>query len=99
MWIPLDRCSMTDEKASFIFIKFPDSLPINYITLKLASYLEVALGITKCHHQNGGITNTGTTWLLFNHESVTDERDPSTIYTLYGQYGHQLHYIEVGPPT
>jgi hypothetical protein len=40
------------------FIIFPKRLPINYTTLKLATYLEEALGITKYHHLGSGIPNT-----------------------------------------
>jgi hypothetical protein len=59
-----------------LFINFPDSLRINYTTLKLATYLEVALGITQYHHQDGGIPNTGITLILLDYGSRTDGRDP-----------------------
>jgi hypothetical protein len=39
-------------------INFPGSLPTNCIFLKQTTYLEVALGNTKHHHQDGGISNT-----------------------------------------
>jgi hypothetical protein len=54
-----------------------DSLPINYTTSNLATYQEVALGSTECHHQDGGgIPNTGITFVLVDHGSIVDERDP-----------------------
>jgi hypothetical protein len=39
-------------------INFLDSLPISYTILKQATFLEVAFGNTKYHHQDGGIPNT-----------------------------------------
>jgi hypothetical protein len=59
-----------------LFIFFWDILPINYTTQKLG-HLEVSLGNTKYQHQYSGITNTHITWLLLNHFSMTDGRDPS----------------------
>jgi hypothetical protein len=69
---------------------------MNYTTLKLSTYLEVALGKTKYHHQDRGITNMGSTLILLDHGSMTDERDLSTFYKLSGQFAHKLHYFEVG---
>jgi hypothetical protein len=42
------------------FIVFPTSLPINYTTLKFATYLEEALGNKKYHHLGSGIPKTGS---------------------------------------
>jgi hypothetical protein len=58
-------------------IPLMDSLAINYTTLKLPTYLEVALGSTKYHHQAGGIPNTGIMVILLDHGSRTDGWDPS----------------------
>jgi hypothetical protein len=59
------------------FIIFHESLPINYTTLKLATYLEEALGNKKYHHHDSGIPNTGLMLDLLDHGSRTNERDPS----------------------
>jgi hypothetical protein len=59
------------------FIIFLESLPINYTTLKLATYLEEALGNTKYHHQDRGIPNARFMSDLLDHGSRTNERDPS----------------------
>jgi hypothetical protein len=59
-----------------LFINFTDSLPINYTTSNSATYLEVALGSTKYHHQDGGIPITGIRLVLLDHGSIVDERDP-----------------------
>jgi hypothetical protein len=67
-----------------IFITFLDSLPINCTTLKLATYLRVALGSTQYHHQDGGIPNTGIRLILLDHGSMVDERDPPIFYNLSG---------------
>jgi hypothetical protein len=50
---------------------------MNYTTSNLATYLEVVLGSSKCHHQDGDITNTGIRLVLLDHGSMVDERDPS----------------------
>jgi hypothetical protein len=63
-------------------INFPDSLPINYTTLKQATYLEVAFGNTKYHHQDGGIPNTGITLVLLDHGTSAYNRDSSILYKL-----------------
>jgi hypothetical protein len=39
-------------------INFPDSLPINYTTLKQATLLEMTLGNIKYHQYNDGIIYT-----------------------------------------
>jgi hypothetical protein len=75
-------------------IKFTDSFPINYTTLNLATYLEVALGNTKYHHEDGGIPNIGITLVLLDNGSRTDERDPSIVYKLSRKFDHKLHYFE-----
>jgi hypothetical protein len=79
----------------FIII-FPETLPINYTTLKLATYLEVALGNTKYHHQDSGIPNTGFMLILLYHGSRTSERDPYMYNNISGEFAHKLHYFEVG---
>jgi hypothetical protein len=96
MWLLLNNFSMSDERAPSIFITFPASLPINDTTSNLATYLEVELGSTKYHHQDGGIPNTVTRFLLLNHGSMVDERDPSILYKLPGLFAHELHYFKVG---
>jgi hypothetical protein len=55
------------------FITFPESLPINNITLKLATYLEEALGNKKYHHLCSGISNTGLISVLIDHGSRTNK--------------------------
>jgi hypothetical protein len=82
----------------FIII-FPESLPINYTTLKLATYLEVALGNMKYHHQNSGIPNARFLPVLLDHCSRANERDQSMLYNLSGEFAHKLHYFEVGHAT
>jgi hypothetical protein len=76
MSVLLDHCSRTNERDPSIFIIFPESLPINYTTLKLATYLEVALGNTKCNHQVSCIRNARFMLVLLDHSSRTNERDP-----------------------
>jgi hypothetical protein len=49
------------------YVKFPDSLPINYTTFKLATYLEVAFENTNYHHQDGGIPNIEIALVLLDH--------------------------------
>jgi hypothetical protein len=71
-------------------------LIINYTSSYLATYQEVALGGTKCHHQHGGIPNTGISLVLLAHESMVDERDSSIFYKLTGQFSHDLNYFKVG---
>jgi hypothetical protein len=73
---------MTNERDPSIFITFLASLPINYTTSNLATYLEVALGSSKYHHQDGGIPNTGIRLVLLDHGSMVDERDPSIYFNL-----------------
>jgi hypothetical protein len=58
---------------------FCQSLPINYTTLKLATYLEVALGNTKYHHQDSDITNKRFMFVLSDHGARTTKRDPSVL--------------------
>jgi hypothetical protein len=84
-------------KGIHIFlITFPASLPINYTTSNLANYLEVALGSSKYHHQDGGIPNTGIRLVLLDHGSMVNEKDPSIFYNLSCQFTHELHYLKVG---
>jgi hypothetical protein len=67
------------KRIHIFCITFLDSLPINYTTLKLATYLEVAFENTKYHHQDGAIPNTEITSILVDHGPRTDERDPSIL--------------------
>jgi hypothetical protein len=60
-----------------MFKLVPNSFPMNYTTPNLATYLEVVLGSTKYHHQDGDIPNTGSRLVLLDHGSMVDERDPS----------------------
>jgi hypothetical protein len=69
------------EGIYLFFIIFPESLPINYTTLKLATYIEEALGNTKYHHQGRGIQNTRVVSVLPDHCSTTNERDTSIFIT------------------
>jgi hypothetical protein len=55
---------------------------MNYTTLKLATYLEEALGNKKYHHLGGGIPNTRLMSVLFDHGSSKNERDASFFYNL-----------------
>jgi hypothetical protein len=74
---------------------FPDGLPLTYTTLKVATYLEVAFENTrKYHHQGGGIPNIGIMLVLLYYGSRTDERDPSILNKLSGQFAHKLHYFK-----
>jgi hypothetical protein len=84
------------EGIHLFFILFLNSLNMNYTTSNLASYLEVVLGRTKYHHQNGDITNTQFMWLLLYHGSWTNGRDPSIFYTLSEQFDHKSHYFKIG---
>jgi hypothetical protein len=87
---------MTNESNQSIFITFADSLSINYTTSNLATYQEVALGSTKCHHQHGGIPNTGTSLVLFDHGSMVDERDPYMFfYRLTGHFALQYFKVRI----
>jgi hypothetical protein len=61
---------------------FPETLPIDYTTLKLATYLEEALGNTKYHHEDSEIPITIFMLVLLDHGSRTSERDPSIFYYL-----------------
>jgi hypothetical protein len=96
MSVLLDHCSRTNERDPSIFIIFPESLPINYTTLKLATYLEEANGNTNYHHQEHGTPNTRFMSDLLDHVSRTNERDPSIFYNLSGEFAHKLHYFKVG---
>jgi hypothetical protein len=80
---------------NLFFIFFPESLLINSTTFKLATYLEEALGNTKCHHQDSGIPNTGFMLVLLDRGSRTNERDQSMFYNLSGEFAHKLHYFEL----
>jgi hypothetical protein len=69
-----------------LLIIFPESLPINYTSLKLATYLEEALGIAKYNHHESGIPNTRFMSVLLDHGSRTNERDPSNFYNLSSEF-------------
>jgi hypothetical protein len=55
------------EGNHLFVILVPDSLPMNYTNSNLATYLEVVLGSTKYHHQDGNISNTGIRLVLLDH--------------------------------
>jgi hypothetical protein len=65
------------EGTHLFCILFTDSLPMNYTTSNLATYLEVVSGRTLYHHQDGYIPNKGIRLVLLDHGSMVDERDPS----------------------
>jgi hypothetical protein len=67
MPVLLDNCSRINERDTSLFIIFPKSLPINYTTFKLTTYLEEALGNTKYHHLGSGIPNTRFMSFLSDH--------------------------------
>jgi hypothetical protein len=96
MWLLLYYGSWTNGRDSSICILFQDSLTMNYTTSNLATYLEVVLGRTKYHHQDGDIPNTGSRLVLLDHGSMVEERDPSICYTISRQFDHELHYFKVG---
>jgi hypothetical protein len=75
------------------FIFFPESLLINSTTLKLATYLEVALGTTKYHHQDSGIPNTRCMLVLLDRGSRTRERDTSINNNISGDFADKFHYF------
>jgi hypothetical protein len=77
-------------------INFPGSLPINCTTLKQTTYLKVALGNDKYHHQDGGIPNTEITLVLLDHGARPDERDTSILHKISGQFAYEKHYFETG---
>jgi hypothetical protein len=78
------------------FVRFPAILPINYTTSNLATYLEVVLGSSKYHLQDGGIPNSGIRLVLLDHGSMVNERYPSIFYKLSWQFVHESHYFKVG---
>jgi hypothetical protein len=78
------------------FITFPASLPINDTTSNLATYLEVTLGSSNYHHQDGGIPNAGIRLVLLDQGLMVDDRDPSVFYNLSWQFAHELHYFKIG---
>jgi hypothetical protein len=78
------------------FVTFPAILPINYTTSSLATYLEVVLGSSKYHHQDGGIPNTGIKLVLLDNGSMVNEMDPSMFYNLSWQFDLELHYFKFG---
>jgi hypothetical protein len=84
------------EGIHLFFILFLNSLTINHTTSRLASYLEVILGRTKYHHQDGDIANIQFMWLLLDHGWMVDERDTSIFYTISEQFDHELHYFKIG---
>jgi hypothetical protein len=73
---------------SLFFIIFPESLPINYTILKLATYQDEVLEHTKYHHQDSDIPNTRFMSVLLDHCSRTNGRDPSIFYNLTGEFAH-----------
>jgi hypothetical protein len=77
----LDHGSIVDERDPSIFKTFPVSFPMNYTTSNLATYLEVVLGSSKYHHQDGDIPNTGSRMVFLDHGSMVDESDPSIFKT------------------
>jgi hypothetical protein len=72
---------------------FLDSLPINYTTLKLATYLEEELGNTKYHHQESGIPNTRFVLVLLDYGSRTTKRYPSISNNLSGDNNKHLLFL------
>jgi hypothetical protein len=55
------------KRINLFCITFPTSRPINYTTSNLATYLEVALGSSKYHHKDGGISHTEirfSSWIM-----------------------------------
>jgi hypothetical protein len=84
------------EGNHLFFLLFPDSLPMNYTTSNLATYLEVVLGSTQYHHQDGNIPNTGIRLVLLDHGSMVYERDPSIFKDLFCLFAHELHFFKVG---
>jgi hypothetical protein len=96
MLVLLDHGSSTNTRDQSIFIPFPESLPINYTTLKLATYLEEALGNKKNHHLGSGIPNKGLMLVLVDHGSSINERDPNIHFNLSKEFAHKLHYFKVG---
>jgi hypothetical protein len=78
------------------FIIFLESLPINYTALKLATYLEDALGNKKYHHLDSGIPNTRLMLVLLVHGSRKNETDPSISYSLSKAFANKLHYFKAG---
>jgi hypothetical protein len=87
------------EGIHLLFILFLNSLTMNYTTSNLATYLEVVLGWTTYHHQDGDIPNTGIMLVLLDRGWMVDERYPYIFYTLSRQFDHQLHLIWAGQPT
>jgi hypothetical protein len=69
----LDRGSRANERDPSIYIAFPESLTINYTTLKLATDLEEAFGNSKYHHPGSGIPNTGFMSVLLDHGWLKDK--------------------------
>jgi hypothetical protein len=95
MSVLLDHGSRTTKWHWSIFIIFPESLPMNYTTLKLATYLEEALGNTKYHHQDSGIPDTIFMAVLLDHGSRTNKRDPSIFYNLSREFANIVYYFIV----
>jgi hypothetical protein len=58
-------------------------------------YLEEALGNTKYHPLGSGIPNTRFISVFLDHGSKTNERDPSILYNLSGEFAYKLHYFKV----
>jgi hypothetical protein len=83
MSVLLDHCSRKNERDPSISFIFPESLPINYTTFKLATYLEEALGNTNYHHLGSGIAPTRFILVFLDHCSRKNERDPSIFYNLF----------------
>jgi hypothetical protein len=81
-----------------VSITFPDSLPINYTTLKLATYLEVAKESTTYNHQDSGIQNTGIRLVLLYHGSMVDESDPSIFEKITNSLSMLYTTLRLGLP-
>jgi hypothetical protein len=87
---------MDKWKGSIYFYTLSRQFDHELHYLNLATYLEVVLGRTKYHHQDGDISNKVIGLILLDHGSMVDERDPSIFNTLSKQFDHELHYFKVG---
>jgi hypothetical protein len=82
------------KEIHLISITFPDSLPINYTTLRFTTYLEVANERSTYNHQDGCIPNAGIGLVLLDHGSMVDKSDPSFFNNLSRQFAHDLHIFK-----
>jgi hypothetical protein len=96
MWLLLYHGSWTNGRDTSIFILFLNSLTMNYTTSNLATYLQVVLGRTQYHHQDGDIPNPGIMLVVLYHGSWTNGRDPYICCTLSRQFDHELHCFNIG---